>query len=161
MFNIESMSIDEILFAEAMTKGELIHYLGGFPGYYIQPQAADLPTEYDTAFMPISRRIMDEPQLQAQVLDAIKWLANDPEYGWGAIFHIGNLALLKKNQGLDLLTPDLLMSVADSLRRNKEAFMSLKRWIGKDFEDGVWAMVRNKNRLLHKKYEIAVLPEEL
>lgn len=161
MINIGLMSVDEVKFKKAMAKGELIQYLGGFPGYYIQPLAADLPTEYDVAFMPISRRIKDDPELQDQVLSAIKSLADDPEYGWGAIFYISNLVALKKHQDLDLLRPDLVASVADGLRRNKEAFKSEKRWIGRDFEDGVWAMVRVENRLLHKKHQVTVLPEEL
>ena len=155
------MSVEEILFKEAMQKGELMQYLGGYPDYYIQPLAADLPTEYDVAFLPIARRIKDEPELGEKALAAIKALAGDPVYGWGAIYHIGNLALMRQYEGIDLITPELIASVADSLRHNRHAFKALKRWIGKNHEDGVWTWVRVKNRNLHNDDNITVLPEEL
>jgi hypothetical protein len=155
------MNVEDILINEAIQKGELVQYLGGYPDYYIQPQAADLPTEYDVAFDPIRRRIKDEPELGEKALAAIKALADDPVYGWGAICHISNLALMRQYEGIDLITPELITSVADSLRRNRNAFKAIKRWIGKNREDGVWSMVRVENRLLHKKHQISVLPEEL
>jgi hypothetical protein len=155
------MNIEDSLFEEAMRKNELVQYLGGYPAYYIQPQAADLPTEYSVAFDPIRRRIKENPQLGSSAIEAIKSLADDPEYGWGAIFHIGNLVLMKQYEGVNLLSPELISMVAESLRRQKKTFESLKRWIGKDFENGVWEMVRVKNRILFKKHGITVLPEEL
>jgi hypothetical protein len=155
------MSVEEILFNEAVKNGELVQYLGGYPEYYLQPQAADLPTEYSDTFLPIKARIKDSPELGEKVQEAIKSLANDPEYGWGAIFHIANLANLKQYQGIDLLSPELVSSVADSLRQNRVAFIALKKWIGKNFEDGVWEMVRVVNRNIHKTHNITVLPEEL
>lgn len=161
MLNIDLMSVEEVKFKKAIAKGELVEFLGGFPGYYIQSEAADLPTDFDAAFTPIFTRIKDDPEIQDLVVNAIKSLSTDPEYGWGAIFHIGNLVLLKKYQAVDLIDSDLLNSVADGLRKNKEAFKSLKKWEGKNFDDGVWALVRNKNRNLHNDYNITVLPEEL
>ena len=155
------MNSEEHLFNEAIAKSELMQYLGGFPGYCIQSQFADLPTEYYGAFTPIKSRIKDDSMLQEKVVDAIKSLAQDPEYGWGAIYHIGNLALLKQYQGIDLLSSDLLASVAAGLRRNKAAFTTLKRWEGINHENGVWALVVNKNRNLHNDDNITVLPEEL
>jgi hypothetical protein len=161
ILNFETMNVEDILFNEAIEKSELVQYLGGYPDYYIQPQAADLPTEYDVAFDPIRRRIKDEPELGGKALAAIKALADDPVYGWGAIFHIGNLALMRQYEGIDLITPELLTSVAESLRHNRDAFKALKRWEGKNHEDGVWTWVRVKNRNLHTKHGVTVLPEEL
>jgi hypothetical protein len=155
------MSIEELLFDEAYQKGELVQFLGGYPEYHIQPLAADLPTEYSYAFTPIKSRIKDDLELRIKVLEAIKNLAKDPEYGWGAIFHVSNLALFRKYHGIDLLSPDLLDSLAESLRLNRDNFKSQKKWVGKDFEDGVWDMVRVINRNLHNDYGITVLPEEL
>lgn len=159
--NFALMSVEETLFNEAIKKGELVQFLGGYPAYCIRPLAADLPTEYDDAFFPIRMRIKDEPQLGIQVVEAIATLSQDPLYGWGAIDYLISLALLKKFQGIDLLSPELLTSVADGLRSNKAAFMSLKRWEGKNHDDGIWALVRSKNRNLHNDYGITVLPEEL
>jgi hypothetical protein len=155
------MNVEDILFNEAMQKGELVQFLGGYPDYYIQPQAADLPTEYNVAFDPIRRRIKDEPELGEKALAAIKALADDPVYGWGAIFHIENLVLMRQYEGIDLITPELLASVADSLRRNRDAFKALKRWVGKNHENGVWTWVRVVNRNLHTDKQITILPEEL
>jgi hypothetical protein len=161
MIIFEPMSAEELNLIEAIEKGELVQLLGGYPNYFIQPRYADLPTEYDCAFDPIRARIKDDPQLRDAVLDAIITLAQDPVYGWGAIFHISNLALVKQYEGIDLISPELLTAVADGLRHNKEAYKSLKRWVGKDFEDGVWDMVRVVNRNLHDDKNITVLPEEL
>jgi hypothetical protein len=108
IFNFETMSIAEVNFKEAIEKGELVQYLGGYPNYFIQDRFADMPTDYGAAFLPIHNRIKDDPKLQESVLYAIKNLSNDPEYGWGAIFHIGNLAYLKRNQGIDLINPELI-----------------------------------------------------
>jgi hypothetical protein len=155
------MSIEESLFNEAITKGELVQFLGGFPSYRITPQAADLPTEYDSAFLPIRTRIKEDPHLQKVVLEAIVTLSHNSEYGWGVLDYVTNLALLKKYQGLDLLSKSFLESVAIGLRENKSNFISLKRWVGKEFDDGVWEMVRVNNRILHEDYGITVLPEEL
>lgn len=155
------MNIEDSLFEEAMRKNELVQYLGGFPAYHIEALAADLPTEYSVAFDPIRRRIKENQGLGELALTAIKSLAQDPEYGWGAIFHIDNLALMRQYEGVDLLTPEFVSSVATSLRRNKDAFKTLKRWVGKEFEDGVWEMVRVVNRNLHNDENITVLPEEL
>lgn len=152
---------DEVLLNEAIAKGELVQYLGGFPGYYLQPQAADLPTEFDATFVPIRNRIKDDPQLLETIVEAIIKLADDPEYGWGAIFQIANLANLKKYQGIDLLSQELISSVGESLRRNRESFKSLKRWEGKNHDDGIWALVRVKNRNIQRTHNITVLPEEL
>jgi hypothetical protein len=88
-------------------------------------------------------------------------LANDPVYGWGAIDYIVSLALFRKHGGIDLLSPELISSVADSLRKNKAAFSALKRWEGINHENGVWSMVRVNNRILNLKHGITVLPEEL
>jgi hypothetical protein len=155
------MNAEDVKFKKAMDRGELVHFLGGYPSYSLQPQAADLPTEYDLAFDPIRRQIKQSPELGQMALAAIKVLADNPEYGWGAIFHISNLVLLRQYEGVDLLSPELISSVADSLRKNKVALMALKRWEGKNHEDGVWALVRNKNRNLHNDHGITVLPEEL
>jgi hypothetical protein len=161
MFMFEPMSVEEIKFKKAIEKGELVQFLGGFPDYYIQSRYADMPTEYDCAFDPIRARIKDDPHLRDAVLDAIKTLAKDPVYGWGAIYHIANLALVKQYEGIDLISPDLLSAVADGLKRNKEAYKALKRWDGQNHEDGVWALVRAKNRGLRLRHNITVLPEEL
>jgi hypothetical protein len=155
------MNTEDIKFNKALERGELMQYLGGYPEYYIQPQAADLPTEYSVAFLPIRRRIKDEPELGDKALAAIMALADDPVFGWGAIFHLDNLALMRQYEGIDLITPELLASVADSLRRNRDAFKALKRWEGKNHEDGVWTWVRVVNRNLHTDEHITVLPEEL
>jgi hypothetical protein len=161
MIKFETMSIAEIKFKKAIAKGELVQYLGGYPEYSIQERFADMPTDYDVAFLPIDNRIKDDPKLQESVLDAIQTLSNDPEYGWGAIFHIGNLAYLKKKQGIDLLEPKFVESVAAALRKNKDAYIAMKKWVGKDLDDGVWDMVRVKNRNLSLDFNITVLPEEL
>jgi hypothetical protein len=161
ILNFETMSVEEILFNEAIRKGELVQFLGGYNGYSIQPLAADLPTEYSYAFDPIRSRITDDIELRGKVLDAIVALAQDPVYGWGAIDYIVSLALFRKYQGIDLLSTELISSVADGLRRNRDAFKSLKRWIGKNHEDGVWSLVCVNNRNLHNDYNITVLPEEL
>ena len=155
------MNAEEVKFNKALEKGELVQYLGGYPAYFLQPQAADLPTEYSDTFLPIKTRIGDDVELREKVLAAIKTLADDPVYGWGAIFQIGNLALVNQYQGIDLISPELIASVAESLRRNRDAFIALKRWEGKNHEDGVWAWVRVKNRNLHRFHSITVLPEEL
>lgn len=157
----ETMSVEELNLEEAITKGELVQLLGGYPNYYVQSQFADLPTDYYLAFDPIRARIKDDTHLRDAVLEAIKTLAQDMVYGWGAIYHISNLALVRQYEGIDLISPDLIDAVADGLRRNKEAFKSLKRWGGKEFEDGVWNMVRVVNRNLHNDKNITVLPEEL
>lgn len=161
MVKFETMSIAEINFKEAIAKGELVEYLGGYPAYLIEERYADMPTDYGAAFSPLAKRMKDDPKLQESVLAAIKTLADDPEYGWGAIFHITNLVSLRRNTGLDLLTPSFVETVANTLRKNKDAFKSLRRWIGKDFDDGVWRMVLVENKILHTKHNITVLPEEL
>jgi hypothetical protein len=155
------MSIAEIKYHKAIENGELAQYLGGYPAYSVQETYADMPTDYSTIFLPVSSRLGDDSGLRETLSSAIKSLANDPEYGWGAIFHITNLAILRKRSGVDLLTPDLLDSVRNSLRNNRDRFKSLKRWIGKDFTDGVWEMVKTENRILHEDENITVLPEEL
>jgi hypothetical protein len=159
--NFDIMNNEDRLFNKAIEKGELVQFLGGYPGYYLQPSAADLPTEYDDAFFPIKTRIKDSLDLQIKVLEAIKTLSLDAEYGWGAIFYLGNLALMRKYDGFDILGSDFVESVAANLRHNKDAFKSLKKWVGKELEDGVWDMVRVINRNLHNDYGITVLPEEL
>lgn len=155
------MSIAEIKLAKALAKGELVQYLSGHPSYAIQDRDADLPTDYNAAFNPLDKRLKDDPQLQQAVVDAILSLANDPEYGWGVIFHVTNLVHLRRNEGIDLLSPSLLDAIASSLRKNRDAYKSLKRWVGKEFKDGVWEMVRVENKLLHKNHGVTVLPEEL
>jgi hypothetical protein len=155
------MDVAEIKFTKAIAKGELVQYLGGYPAYFIQERFADMPTDYSAAFTPIDDRIQDDTELQQMIVDAIILLAKDPEYGWGAIHHLGNLAIIKRNKGVDLLSPDLLDEIASSLRLNKETFKALKKWEGKNHEDGVWSQVRVQNKILHLRHNITVLPEEL
>lgn len=159
--NLALMSVENNLLDLAIEKGELVQFLGGFPGYYLQPLAADLPTEYTDAFFPIKMRIKDEPELGTRVVEAIVLLSQDPVYGWGAIDYLISLALLKQHQGIDLLSPELVTSVASGLRSNKEGFIALKRWEGKNHANGVWSFVQTSNRILSTKYNIIVLPEEL
>jgi hypothetical protein len=155
------MSQKEDLFNLAISNGELVRFLAGQGEYSMQSQFADLPTEYGAAFDPVKSRIKIDPAFGEKVKESIETLAKDPVYGWGAIDYIISLALLKRDEGIDLIGFDLLSKVADALRANKQSFMSLRRWEGKNHADGVWSFVLTSNRILNKKYNITVLPEEL
>lgn len=151
----------ELLFEEARSKGELWKYLGGCPGYALTNLNADLPTDAGGAITPIQQRADSVPGLKAEFMAALIRLSEDPEYGWMAIFYLQYIQSLNVLSGTDWLDGGLIESIAERLRKNKDAYIALKKWQGERFENGVWRLVVGANALLHDKHNITVLLEEL
>jgi hypothetical protein len=161
IFKAMARSVDEINFEEAVRKGELWKYLGGYPEYAITNIYADLPTDMDGAMTPILRRAGSDPSLRAEFAASLIRLAEDPEYGWITLYYLQNIESLNQLSGTDWLANGLIESIAERLRKNKDAYIALKKWQGERFENGVWRLVVGANALLHDKHNITVLPEEL
>lgn len=161
MSKLETMNEAEIQFNDARAKGELHKLFGGYPEYAIVDRIANNPTDWAAAFSRARMTIGKDIPLRAEVVDAIKKLAHDREYGWMAIYYVSQVADFKRYHNLDLINEDFIKAVADGLRANKEVLISSKKWGGADHEEGLWALVKNGNRNLYNDYNIAILPEEL
>lgn len=155
------MSIEERYFERARSNGELDKLFGGYPEYSIESPLADLPTDFSASFMMVRKLVGEDIQLRTEVLDALKKLATDSEFGWMVLYYLGQVSLFKKYHGLDLIDDDLVSSIASSLRFNKPLFAGVKKWEGTNYPDGLWGVVRSVNKKLHVKDGITVLPEEL
>lgn len=148
-------------FSKAREKGELHRYFGGYPEYAIEDRTADLPTDYALAFSEVRRSIVEDISLRSEVVTALQTLANDAVYGWMVMFYIGQLAKIDQKHSLGLIDKQFVSSIAEGLSKNQDALLALKQWEGRNHPDGVWGLVRNKNRNLHNDYNITVLSEEL
>jgi hypothetical protein len=154
-------SVEEIKFEKARQRGELWKFLGGYPEYALTNIHANLPTDMGGAITPIQQRAGAEPSLKGEVTSALIKLSEDLEYGWMVLYYLQYIESLNDLSGSDWLADGLVESIAVHLRQNKDAFMALKKWQGERFENGVWELVLGANVMLHEKYNITVLPEEL
>lgn len=150
----------QALFPTALREGKLTDYLGGFPGYEIANPYANSPTDPDAAFSPIRLLIVEDEALRSKVLEAIRTLAEDQNYGWMAIYYLSALKSLESWKNVSLVTPDLIDAIANSLRKHRAALILNRNCVGADYQDGLWGDVRRMNKILTQKYNLTLLPEE-
>jgi|GEM_PF-3835094 len=134
----------------ALQKGELFEYLVGEKDYaYVCPYA-DMPT-YPAQVLAsiVSYYDATGDSTVWQYFDAsLLAVSADQQYAWLSLYYLVEyLRYSKRIRPLNLT--QLSHTVVENVRAAKESLLAAKKWVGRDYPDGLWGdaqrMVTNIN----------------
>ena len=144
---------------EIIKKGQLFEYMIGEKEYSHTSRDADVPTEDQIVFASLVA-------LYKETNDVAIWsyfeatcigISADHNYSWMALYYLAHCIVYSKKQDSYLLNLDKLVPVIISnIHHNKKYLSKNKKWVGANYNDGLWGDVKRMTENLNRRFELQI-----
>ena len=149
----------------AVAQHEFFEYLIGKEGYAYTNRYADMPTDPTDAFtslVDLYNHVRD-PKIWTSFSENVERISSDKSYAWLSLYYVA--AYLRYTTRRKIVNPKdppnaliLAQSVLTHLKKLQPTLSNDKKWVGRDYTDGLWGdierMVHNLNEEFHLVLEV-------
>lgn len=154
------MSRKSQLLNEAIANNELSEFImGSNKKYYLVCQYADMPTDPDQVFDSFKEYYQrtNDASIWVSFENEIVNLNTTSDGAWFSIYYLSMYLSYRKYTGKEFINLKSIIKVIENgLDKFKTELEKDKKWVGNDFENGLWGDVVRLVNILNMKFEINI-----
>jgi len=148
------------LLKDAIFNNEMADFiLGSNKKYYLACPYADMPTDPDQIFDAFKEYYLEtnNTEIWNSFEEEIIKLSYSDEGTWLSIYYLSMYLSYRKYSGKDFINIEkVTQSIENGLDFFKIKLFENKKWVGSDFENGLWGDSMRLLNIINKKFELNI-----
>ncbi|MGB3947170.1 MAG: hypothetical protein WBM13_04250 [Bacteroidia bacterium] len=154
------MSRKSQLLSEAISNNELSEFImGSNKKYYLSCQYADMPTDPDQVFDSFKEyyQLTNDESIWVSFENEIANLNKVSDGAWFSIYYLSMYLSYRKYTEKEFINLETTIKVIENgLNKFKTELKKNRKWVGNDFENGLWGDVVRLVNILNNKFDINI-----
>lgn len=154
------MSRKSQLLSEAIANNELSEFImGSNKKYYLLCQYADMPTDPDQVFDSFKEyyQLTNDESIWVSFENEITNLNKVSDGAWFSIYYLSMYLSYRKYTEKEFINLKTTIKVIENgLNKFKTELKKNRKWVGNDFENGLWGDVVRLVNILNNKFDINI-----
>jgi hypothetical protein len=130
---------------QSIERKEVYEYMIGRNGYSYPNPYADMPTNPHDVFDSFKAMYSQSKAISVwkTCLENVVRMSADTEYSWLSLYYMVAYMRFEARDKQDVPpSADYINMVVENIKMQKETLSASKRWVGNDYEDGLWGDVQ-------------------
>jgi hypothetical protein len=142
---------------QAIDNNELFFYLTGQKSYAVPCPFANMPTDTHAILDSIEPTFVKDEFFQRLLINTLIQLSQSPEYSWLSTYYVVGFLRIERRWGSIFLDDKIISKIREGLYTNMLYLKNSKKWIGNDWENGLWGDVLRMSNNIIEKYKVSLV----
>ncbi len=119
---------------------------------------ADLPIDANKVINHFKQDIVNDVVFRANLLSALKLLADDKDFSWFVLYYISSLLWLLRYNDFQFDVIGFIDYFNACLIKHESHYKTIKKWGGANYENGLWGDVERMSKNIFEEFGVKILP---